>query len=81
MTKLFQNDSTGILISVDITEDNIQTKLYHWLKENHGSIFYNDIEMHEGGMVKLEKYSYGTDIIFSGDNGILTFEECAVEAI
>ena len=44
MRTLFQNDSTGILISVDITQDNIQTKLYHWLKENHGSIFYNDIE-------------------------------------
>ena len=32
-------------------------------------------------MVKLERYTNSTDIVFSGDNGHLTFEECDVEAI
>lgn len=84
MIKLFQNDKTGLLINVDLSQDEsvIKDKLFNWLREDHSDVFYSDIEMHEGGKVTiLDFFSKYTEIQFSGDNGILIFDEVAVTSL
>ena len=84
MIKLFQNDKTGLLINVDLSQDEsvIKDKLFNWLREDHSDVFYSDIEMHEGGKVTISDFfSKYTEIQFSGDNGILIFDEVAVTSL
>ena len=77
---LFQS-STGrqnILVSINLNQDkaDLGTKLWNWLEEKHNEIFW-DIEMHECGKVFINK----DEIIFSGDNGIFTFDAVETETI
>ena len=77
MTKLFQsNCRAGHLVMVDIAADNIEEKLWVWLEQKHNDIYW-DIEMQEGGKVRVYKDS----ITFSGDNGIYELDECKVATI
>jgi len=75
---LFQS-TTGrqnILLAVDLTQEDLETKLWNWLEEKHNEIFW-DIEMHEGGEIRFQH----DEIIFSGDNGIFVFEAVEIETI
>jgi hypothetical protein len=81
MTKLFQNDKTGIMINVDLSKNLLEIRLLEWMREKHPEVFYNDIEMHEGGKVKINHWLENSEIQFSGDNGILIFDECAVDCV
>ena len=75
---LFQS-TTGrqnILVSIDLGQSNLENKLWSWLEEKHNEIFW-DIEMHEGGNIIIDK----DEIIFSGDNGIFTFDAVETETI
>tara|TARA_R110000787_G_C13218923_1_gene425950 strand:- start:394 stop:654 length:261 start_codon:yes stop_codon:yes gene_type:complete len=86
MTKLFQNDQSGIMINVELSKNLLEIRLLEWMREKHSDVFYNDLEMHEGGKVTVMclKGTDGneyTELQFSGDNGIMIFEECLVEAI
>ncbi len=77
MTKLFQsNCRRGHLVMVNMMDDNLEDKLWTWLKEEHNDIYW-DIEMHEGGKVRVYKDS----ITFTGDNGIYELDECRVATI
>ena len=84
MIKLFQNVQKGLLISVDLSQDEsvIKDKLFNWLLEKHSDIFYDDLEMHEGGKVRINDFfSKYTEIEFKVDNGILFFDEIESEVI
>jgi hypothetical protein len=75
---LFQS-TTGrqnILVSIDLSQSDLENKLWNWLEEKHNEIFW-DIEMHEGGNIIIDK----DEIIFSGDNGIFTFDAVETETI
>jgi hypothetical protein len=75
---LFQS-TTGrqnILVSVDLNQSNLEDKLWNWLEQKHNEIFW-DIEMHEGGSIRIEADS----VEFSGDNGIFTLEAIETETI
>ena len=86
---LFQS-TTGrqnILVSIDLnqSENELTDKLWNWLEEKHNEIFW-DIEMHEGGSIKLNfvnpKLKMIVDSVeFSGDNGIFTLEAVETETI
>ncbi len=84
MKTLFQNEQKGLLISVDLSQDEsvIKDKLFNWLLEKHSDIFYDDLEMHEGGKVTISDFfSKYTEIQFKGDNGMLFFDEVEPELI
>ena len=75
---LFQS-TTGrqnILVSIELNQSSLEDKLCNWLEEKHSEIFW-EIEMHNGGHVVINK----DEIIFSGDNGIFTFEAVEAETI
>ena len=77
MTKLFQsNCRQGHLVMVNMMDENLEDKLWVWLKEEHNDIYW-DIEMHEGGSIRIEHDT----IQFSGDNGIFTLEAVETETI
>tara|TARA_R100000935_G_scaffold32482_1_gene53014 strand:+ start:6100 stop:6333 length:234 start_codon:yes stop_codon:yes gene_type:complete len=77
MTKLFQsNCRQGHLIMVDMDMADLEERLWVWLEEKHNEVYW-DIEMHEGGSVKVTP----SLITFSGDNGIYELEECVVDNI
>ena len=84
MIKLFQNEEKRLLIRVDLNQSVgvVKEKLFNWLLENHSDIFYDDLEMHEGGKVAISDFfSKSIEIQFSGDNGILCFDEIEPELI
>ena len=81
MTTLFQmQNRQGNLVNINLNQKNIEDKLFNWLEEKHNDIFW-DIEMMEGGNVRIEKWTRGTTIVFSGDNGIFELEEVEIETI
>jgi hypothetical protein len=81
MKTLFQSqDRKGFLVLIDTEQPNLESVLYDWLEDKHHDVYY-DIELWEGGQVKLENYSDGKTIQFSGDNGIFTLEEVFTEEV
>ena len=75
---LFQS-TTGrqnILVSIDLNQLELETKLWDWLEHKHTEIFW-DIEMHEGGSIRIDEDT----IEFSGDNGIFILEAIETETI
>jgi len=82
MTTLFQMQGRqGTLVNVNLNQEKIEDILFCWLEEKHNNIF-NDLEMWEGGSVRLDKWSDGTTtIVFRGDNGIFELEEVQVQAV
>ncbi len=82
MTTLFQmQNRQGSLVNINLNQENIEDRLFCWLEENHNHIF-TDLEMWEGGSVRLDKWNDGTTtIVFSGDNGIFELEQVEIETI
>lgn len=81
MKTLFQSqDRQGFLVLIDTEQSNLESVLWEWLENLHNDI-YLDIELWEGGRIKLENYSDGKSIQFSGDNGIFTLEEVFTEEV
>jgi|TARA_R110000787_G_scaffold218674_1_gene327368 hypothetical protein len=83
MKTLFQAENRqGFLINIDLDQSFLKEVLWNWLKENHSDIYW-DIEMNEGGSIKLEIDTNTSPkcITFSGDNGVFELVECEVENI
>ena len=85
MNKLFQSqDRQGFLVNIDINEISFnelaKDSLLNWLENNHNNIYW-DIEANEGGNVRLENYTDGLQIVFSGDNGLFILEEIEIETV
>ena len=86
MTHLFKTDNrTGELVFVQLERVNgeLQIKnseqLINWLEETQWDTFW-DIEMHEGGRVFINEISGGgSEITFTGDNGIFTMTQLKEE--
>lgn len=75
---LFQS-TTGrhdILVTIDLNQEQLEDKLWAWIEQKHSEIFW-DIEMHEGGSIRVDADS----IEFSGDNGIFTLEAVETETV
>ena len=81
MKTLFQSqDRQGFLVLIDTEQSNLESVLWDWLQDKHHEV-YLDIELWEGGSIKLENYSDGKTIQFSGDNGIFKLEEVFTEEV
>ena len=82
MTHLFKTDNrTQELVFVQLEKVNGEleiknpNELINWLEEKQFDAFW-DIEMHEGGKVFINEISGGgSEITFSGDNGIFTMTQ------
>lgn len=76
--KLFKS-TTGrqdILVAIELSQSDLENKLWNWLEEKHNEIFI-DIEMHNGGSIVIDE----DEIIFIGDNGTITLEVAETETI
>ena len=81
MTTLFQAENRqGFLVNIDLEQSFLKEVLWQWLKTKHSEIYW-DIEMHEGGDIRLELDSSEKYITFSGDNGIFELVECEAESL
>jgi hypothetical protein len=76
MTLFQSTDRQGFLVSIDLNQSELEDKLWDWIEHDHSEIFW-DIEMHEGGSIRIEHDT----IQFSGDNGIFTLEAVETETI
>ena len=88
MTLFQSSDRQGFLVSIDLNQpkNELIEKLMTWMREEHSDIFFNEIEMHEGGEIKINfvnpKLKMIVDSIeFWGDNGVFTLEAVETEKI
>ena len=81
MKTLFQSqDRQGFLVLIDTEQSNLESVLWDWLQDKHLEVVL-DIELWLGGSIKLENYSDGKTIQFSGNNGIFKLEEVFTEEV
>ena len=81
MKTLFQSQHRqGLLVMINTEQSFLKEMLWNWLEEKHNDIFW-DIEMHEGGSIRLNLENNEKCITFSGDNGIFELIECETETL